>query len=390
MVERQHFAEIEGLRAYLALWVAIGHGLQLSGYFWGNWILSLLLRGDAAVNLFIIVSGFVITHLLYQKHEAYPQYIVRRLFRLYPAYIACSALGFACLGVWAYVVQNVPWHDTPQGAQYIASINSLLGQSTSNFWPHFIAHLTMLHGSVPEEILTHSSMTFLPAAWSISLEWQFYLVAPLIIRSLRSEAQTLLAIAAATLLFTLYSNGALGTYQMPSTIAASSPYFAIGILSRYAYDHLTGFPLSPAILSLLAVFGCCAFVRDPLPTAVWCVFYSFLVWKDRDLWATRSFRAIFENQAALKLGRISYSLYLIHRPTQVLFAGVVVYFAPSVTQPSMVVVQMAAVVAAIPASALLYRFVEKSGIRFGRELATRLSGGHPPAAWTRSSPLSLP
>jgi peptidoglycan/LPS O-acetylase OafA/YrhL len=44
-----------------------------------------------------------------------------------------------------------------------------------------LAHLFMMHGAVPNDVLPHSEYAFNMPAWSISLEWQFYLVAPLFI-----------------------------------------------------------------------------------------------------------------------------------------------------------------------------------------------------------------
>ena len=81
-----YFNDIVGLRCFIALWVAVGHGLQTSGYLKPtNALMKPLLNGHAAVVVFMIVSGFVITSLLMVKSERYPRYITRRFFRLYPA-----------------------------------------------------------------------------------------------------------------------------------------------------------------------------------------------------------------------------------------------------------------------------------------------------------------
>ena len=51
----------------------------LSGKFFGD--------GTYAVQIFMIISGFVIFFLLDKKRESYGQFILRRFFRLYPLYI---------------------------------------------------------------------------------------------------------------------------------------------------------------------------------------------------------------------------------------------------------------------------------------------------------------
>jgi len=57
--------------------------------------------------------------------------------------------------------------------------------------PQLLAHLTMLHGAVPDQILPGSSITYLPPAWSISVEWQFYLVAPFLFAFLKRPGSRL-------------------------------------------------------------------------------------------------------------------------------------------------------------------------------------------------------
>ena len=77
----ERFAPIEGLRAWLAWGVFFGHivlfaGLSRLGIPRG--------AGEVAsdcVQVFIIVSGFVITHLLLAQQESYASYIARRFFR---------------------------------------------------------------------------------------------------------------------------------------------------------------------------------------------------------------------------------------------------------------------------------------------------------------------
>src|SRR5438270_6252769 len=83
----ERFAPIEGLRAWLAWGVFFGHialfaGLSRIGIPSGAADLA-----SDCVQIFIIVSGFVITHLLLAQQEGYPSYIARRFFRLFPAFV---------------------------------------------------------------------------------------------------------------------------------------------------------------------------------------------------------------------------------------------------------------------------------------------------------------
>jgi peptidoglycan/LPS O-acetylase OafA/YrhL len=172
---------LEGLRAWLALWVALGHGLQTSGYLTLSGAKRFLLAGDAAVHVFVILSGFVITHLLLGKAELYLEYLWRRFWRLYPAFLICCLIGYLIMGGWKDMISAVAWAGDPYWAPYKSSVAEIADQTLGKPIEHGVLHLTMLHGLIPTELLPRAPMTYLPAAWSISLEWQFYLVAPLVI-----------------------------------------------------------------------------------------------------------------------------------------------------------------------------------------------------------------
>lgn len=63
---------LEGLRGVMAWWVVLGHVSLTLG-----WKLPLIDRNTLAVDVFIFLSGFVITSLVDRKHEAYRPYIIR-------------------------------------------------------------------------------------------------------------------------------------------------------------------------------------------------------------------------------------------------------------------------------------------------------------------------
>jgi len=89
----KHFIpEFEGLRGVLAIWVLISHLMWGSGFtpdeVKGLWIVPF--SGGVPVSIFIILSGFVIFLLLDSKQTTFFEYIVRRLFRLYPVFLFTS------------------------------------------------------------------------------------------------------------------------------------------------------------------------------------------------------------------------------------------------------------------------------------------------------------
>ena len=113
---------------------------------------------------FIILSGFVITQLLVTRKETYGIFIFRRFMRLFPAFAVCLVL--------AILVRPLTFGTAASEAIREASENRF-------FWWHLGAHASLIHGLVPALWLPESHFAFLPPGWSISLEFQLYLVAPL-------------------------------------------------------------------------------------------------------------------------------------------------------------------------------------------------------------------
>ena len=101
-----------------------------------------------------------------------------------------------------------------------------------NDWAIGIAtHLTMTHGLFPDGMLPHLWLEFLGAAWSLSTEWQFYLLALLIGArlGLRPLAWLFLALAAASIAWQVV---APEPWQFSRAFLPNkAQYFALGIAS---------------------------------------------------------------------------------------------------------------------------------------------------------------
>jgi peptidoglycan/LPS O-acetylase OafA/YrhL len=374
-MKRQFFTPIVGLRAYLALWVALGHALQLAGFSKRNGALvAFLLRGDAAVSVFIVVSGFVITNLLLSKNEAYGPYIVRRFFRLYPAYVICCLAGFLVMPLWGDVVNHVPWTEAPEWGDYRKLVGEIVVATRDRFWPNALLHVTMLHGAVPAQVVNRAAMAFLPAAWSISLEWQFYLLAPLVLSCLGVPSRWLALFLVAAAFYGAARKGWLGTYDPESTILLQSGHFAVGIASRLAFDRLSTALKAPA--TTFAGVAVCALMllKDPLPVMIWAAFYGLLLEAHRQSTATTIYSRLTTNKVAVALGDASYSLYLLHRPLQVILVAVALHRWP-LTHVGVFLLELAGTALAIGLSLAMYTYVEKPGQRLGQRLAD---------AWARS------
>jgi peptidoglycan/LPS O-acetylase OafA/YrhL len=152
------FQALDGLRAIAILQVILFHCLLLNyaaipgekrvALFemmspWFNW----LWQGDKGVDLFFVLSGFLITMLLLKEHDLRGRvdnlgYLKRRAGRILPAYLLLLFVGW------------------------------LTGQPNNQ---NLLANLLFINNVV------NSDSLFLPWTWSITVEVQFYVIFPLVI-----------------------------------------------------------------------------------------------------------------------------------------------------------------------------------------------------------------
>ncbi len=374
----KRFASIEGLRGYLALWVVLTHAIELGGVdFRASPIIGLAHRGDEAVRVFIILSGFVITHLIVTKPEPYGLYIARRALRIFPVFAVACVAGYFLAPSLADYVQHVPWRHAAYLSDGLRMPLVWYEQVRTNLWPHLLAHLAMLHGAIPNEVLPQASRTFDAPGWSISLEWQFYLVAPLVLLCLRRVWSAIVLIVVFQVLASLAARGALGSYDHLSSLAIGAKYFALGIASRLAFDLLQRQKASVLLAAAAAVYAAVSFANGRPSLLIWAAFYSFLLWGRGSPVAGRLFGVVFENRLTLFLGQISYSVYIAHFLVLTAVCSTALRLDPGLTRPQLALVALAGAVASVMASVVLHYLVERPGISLGRRLEAvwpRLAG----------------
>ena len=210
------------LRLFLALSVVLAHfGIPLG-----------FPTSDIAVQSFFVISGFYMALVLNEKYGpgSYFLFISNRVLRLWPTYAVVLVLSLAVAPNWGPIASL----DLPGLMYWIASQVLIVGQETYFFL--FISNgalASTLHPSGMSGLL----YTFapIPQAWTLGLEFYFYLLAPLVVR--RGPIVIAAAIAGSlilrvALLWAFGFGGEPWTYRFfPSEIAL----FLTGSLGYYAY-----------------------------------------------------------------------------------------------------------------------------------------------------------
>jgi peptidoglycan/LPS O-acetylase OafA/YrhL len=291
---------LDVIRGFLS-WTVVGvHVLWFAGYRGG--IPGTV--GAYAVDGFIILSGFVITQLLVTKNEPYGVFIFRRFMRLFPAFATCLIL--------ALLVRPLTLGKVPEELLREMSESRL-------FWWHLGAHASLMHGVVPTAWLPETEFAFLPPGWSISLEFQLYLVAPLV----------------------LWLVSRFGRKALIILVVISVAMFLPQIASRLN-----------AVWSAVGAFLPQRFLFFLIGMVL---FYLFLGGIGKQVQYWRGF---------VRLGEVSYSTYLVHWPVLACLNILVPHGLPTIERFAALLGP--AVPITLLCSFLLYRFVERPGIALGR------------------------
>lgn len=368
-------AAIEGLRAWLAWAVVLSHvgqtvGLEMHG---GHWVWFARM-GETGVFTFIAISGFVIAGLVLDKRESWPRYIIRRAFRIFPAYWIAYAFALAVFPFAIGAAAMMPWAHDP-AFNYDDLLAGWSGAMHDRPWAETLLHAALLQGVVPDSVWPFAGTAVLGPAWSLTLEWQFYLIAPALVwllASRRWRLLTTLTVFAAALAFRA---DLFGHFMMPNFLPGAAFIFMIGIASRLAFAQLSRIEVAPAFVVAALGFG----VLFPalLWLATWVGLIAFIA-NDARWRATANSPLVTAMNVALTsrtagyLGARSYAVYLIHLPTMQLLTWVIVSNVTLTQLQLSFVVLVATVPVVLLVSDIIHRVVERPMIKLGASLAARI------------------
>ena len=351
---------LDGLRGALAVYVMLGHMAPFAAL--PAWIIGPLSHGGAAVDVFFILSGLVIFRSLEScRFEARP-FLILRITRIFPVFLVMFVAGV--------MLQPL---SGPFSAMPRVEPGSLARDIWSQGWPanwvlEIAAHLTMTHGLFPNGVLPDVWVSFLGAAWSLSTEWQFYVLALVLGRSRMSAdrlAEVFLALAVAGLAWDMAAPDALRFSR--AFLPNKAQYFALVIASAAWADRrsVRSFAIVlGATLILCAAHGDAGKLAPPL---VWTSCLAAQLSPVRLTVVSRPLRY----RTVQWLGAISYPIYLANEPIQKALAFVLARFAPGDPVMFNAVWVPAAVLIPVGVAALLHRYVETPGQRWGRARAHR-------------------
>lgn len=361
---------LDGLRGVLALYVLLTHMAPFAPL--PPALLWLLSHGEAAVDLFFVLSGLVIAASVEHFDYRAAPFLTARVARIFPVFLPVFAI--------AVIVQPL---STGFAAMPWIGPDSPAHRIWSDGWPptwaaDLIAHLAMLHGVFPDGILPNIWVSFLGAAWSLSTEWQFYVLVAAIGARLGRGEQGLWRLTIVLLLIAtfgaIWHTGAPPDWRFSRAFLPNkAAYFALGVAS-IALLRNPHASLRFTVVVAVAVALCLTRENTlkPLVPLIWVVCLAAQVARTRvePAWpGLGTIGALLDSPVPRWLGGISYSVYLVNEPLQKLLGVALAAMANGNALAFSVLWIPGAVALPLGAAWWLRTWIELPALRYGRVLA---------------------
>ena len=319
----QRVKELDGIRGIAILLVFAFHAFKRADYFTANPILHFITKltsiGWMGVDLFFVLSGFLITSILLQtKGEKgfFKNFYARRILRIFPLYYVVLAL----------TVYFMPVLEPEANAQTLATLPIFLIYQQN--W-------LLITGDFPS--------LYLLVTWSLAIEEQFYLFWPLTVYFFEKKKLAWVSVGIITLsslirivailLYEDAHNAHVFTYYSTVTRLDALAFGAL-IALAFRESELWKKRLSKMALPALLVTISLVLVAVLQPNSyqvinnnwVRTIGYTLLAMMGGSavvISLTQNedslLRRLFRNKALLFFGKYSYAIYLIHPPILQIF-----------------------------------------------------------------------
>lgn len=365
----EYFGALDGFRGALAILIAIYHTIWLT-HLDG---LALLTNGAVLVDLFFVFSGFLMFGLYRGKLKSAGDaktFIRRRLARIYPLhfFMLIAFTGFSCLRLVAHWV-GISIHQEGEILPFMDGAAETVAS--------FLSNLTLT-----QSMGLHDSLTYNPPAWTVSVEfWAYFVFLGMMMWAPPKKAWHfgLIAIMVASLYGWLSTQKPNMDFHYDLGFWRCLAGFYTGVLTAWIFTKLKPRLWATAregrdarstaleIFTLIALYSFVAYCPGKLqfflaPVAVLFV----LTFAIGGGYVSKFMMTRF----MLYLGKISYSIYMVHVLISIFFGMFAQRAMPALAGPDWNVSMVGGTLLLIPYLAIVlfvshftYHYVERPGQR---------------------------
>lgn len=319
--KKKSLHQISFLRAIASISVCVFHLSYGNTSFLvkSNFILKTFSYGYLGVQVFFILSGFIICYSLPPNYQLknFFSFLKKRLIRVEPPYLLSIFLTLGVAYISAFVTNNL----------------------VEFSWKNLLYHIGYLNSFTKSPYIN-------PVYWTLGIEFQFYTLIGLLFPLMKKSVYFLILIITSLLLLNLmkFSDGNL--------IFAHTPFFCAGIISYFISCSIQ-YPKWILICLLVVTLLTITLNR---PEVIYVSFFAICILALPFRYNT--FVQFFSN--------ISYSLYLIHVPIGGRIINLSLRFVKTDNQKYLAIAT--AFITSIIAAYLFYLVVEKPAIKWSKKI----------------------
>lgn len=366
-----YFKNLNAIR-FIAAFVVVIHHIEQFKYvlklknYWSN--PTILIIGELGVILFFVLSGFLITYLLFKEKEitnniSIKKFYIRRILRIWPLYFLIIFLAF-------FIIPQIPFFDIENFRAFTGLKDLFVKLFLYSF---FLPNLVLILGGV---------IPFATHLWSIGVEEQFYLVWPVLNKYIKNKLYVILGVIFLYLVlkfFFLFLNDSnsfqiinLFIQKAPIDCMAIGGFFALVIYEKSAFFEKIKKIIFSKVLQVITLVFVCFLIYSAIYIPYFHYeFYSVLFGILLCNFAAND-KVIFslEHKYTNYLGKISYGLYMFHP----IIIFIVIKFSIYLNIPNNYFIYPLVFILTILISSLSYDFFEKKFIDKKIKFSDILSG----------------
>jgi len=314
-----HLPALDGMRGTAVLMVFSAHLCERFFFLQNPWRKPAVWgwAGWTGVDLFFVLSGFLITGILWESRTAnhyFRNFYARRTLRLFPLYYFTLVAAFLILPLTLPLFHGASNPLRELGAQI------KLTKEISVYWIWYFTYAVDI-------LLAFKGAMFIGQFWSLAVEEHFYLVWPLLIHRLPRE--TLIKVTGGIVIGTILVRCCLIRFLIPYAIFCLTPCrmdgLAMGAMIALVLRQENGaarlqsfarlaFPVLAVLCSILLLFQKGAwsqygFIQQTigysLTPALYATLLIFVLTKE-------SWARAFSGRFLRFFGKYSYAIYVIH------------------------------------------------------------------------------